>query len=280
MEGLRRGAGLLWSVRRKATKYGLPPDSAFDRIPLSQGGVMDVQRLAKVLALAASDNDAEALHALRTAGRLLEGAGLDFVALASRLADGGPVVSTTRLEDLEDTVFDLRNEVRHLRSENEKLRQCGPSPVGGPQVGGLASAAQDVAQTIRLTAELDNLRETLEAEKRRADTAQAAERALRADLAQAIEVAERLSTQFETLKGRNDRLEAENRRLGLVATALKGELDERLADRIHPLPPVAQTVPAPVVRAEPAQRRANTPPPPATVRRGKGASPVNQYALF
>jgi len=236
---------------------------------------MDVQRLAKVLALAASDNDAEALHALRTAGRLLEAAGLDFVALASRLAEGGPVVSSSRMEDLEDTVFDLRNEIRHLRSENEKLRQGGPAPVGG-----LASAAQDVAQTIRLKAELDELRETLGAEKRRADAAQAAERALHADLVQAAELAERLGAQFDSLKGRADRLEAENRRLGLVAAALKGELDERIADCNHPLPPVAQQAPAPVLRAEPAPRRPSTPPPPAMARRGKAGAPVNQYALF
>ncbi|EME71623.1 metalloendopeptidase-like membrane protein [Paramagnetospirillum caucaseum] len=241
---------------------------------------MDVQRLAKVLALAASDNDAEALHALRTAGRLLDAAGLDFIALASRLAESGPVVSATRMEDLEDTVFDLRNEVRHLRSENEKLRQTGPGPAGG-----LASAAQDAAQAIRLKAELDELRETLGAEKRRADTAQAAERALHADLAQAIGAAERLTVQFESLKGRADRLEAENRRLGLVAAALKGELDERIADRTHPLPPV--TPPAPAARAEPvsvvasapAPRRPSTPPP-AMARRGKPAVPANQYALF
>lgn len=238
---------------------------------------MDVHRLAKVLALAASDNDAEALHALRTAGRLLEGAGLDFVALASRLAEGGPVLSATRMEDLEDTVFDLRNEVRHLRSENEKLRQGGPGPAGG-----LAGAAQDAAQTIRLKAELDELRETMGAEKRRADAAQAAERGLHADLAQAIEVAERLTAQFEALKGRADRLEAENRRLGLVATALKGELDERIADRTHPLPPVTPPAPAPVMRAEPAPRRPSAPPPPAAAvaRRGKTGAPVNQYALF
>lgn len=243
---------------------------------------MDVQRLAKVLALAASDNDAEALHALRTAGRLLEGAGLDFVALASRLAEGGPVVSATRLEDLEDTVFDLRNEVRHLRSENEKLRQGGPVTAGGVAAGGLAAAAQDAAQSIRLKAELDELRETLGAEKRRADAAQAAERALHADLVQAAELAERLGVQFDSLKGRADRLEAENRRLGLVAAALKVELDERIADQSHPLPPPlpAMTPPAPVVRAEPAPRRASAPPPPAAARRGKAGAPASQYALF
>lgn len=240
---------------------------------------MDVQRLAKVLALAASDNDAEALHALRTAGRLLEGAGLDFVALASRVAEGGPVISSTRLEDLEDTIFDLRNEIRHLRSENETLRQTGPAPANG-----LASAAQDVAQIIRLQAERDELRQALGAETRRADAAQAAEQARLGDLAQAIDAAERLAAQLEALKGRTDRLEAENRRLGLVATALKGELDERLADRNHPLPPVAASqivspVAAPVVRAEPAPRRPAAPPPPPA-RRPKAAPPVNQYALF
>jgi regulator of replication initiation timing len=239
---------------------------------------MDVQRLAKVLALAASDNEAEALHALRTAGRLLEAAGLDFVALASRLADGGPVVSATRLEDLEDTVFDLRNEVRHLRAENEKLRQGGGPAAPG---GGLAGAAQDAAQTIRLRAELDEARETLAAEKRRAERAEGDGRALHADLAQAVAVAETLAGQVEALKGRADRLEAENRRLGLVAAALKGELDELHADRAHPLPPVAPPPMAPVVMAEPAPRRVAAAVPPPAARRAKaGGAPASQYALF
>jgi regulator of replication initiation timing len=199
--------------------------------------------------------------------------------LASHLAGNGPVVSSTRLEDLEDTVFDLRNEIRHLRSENEKLRQTGPVTSGPAASGGLAGAAQDAAQVIRLRAELDEARETLGAERRRADTAQAGERALHADLDQAIEAVERLTVQCEALTGRNDRLEAENRRLGLVAAALKAELDERIADRTHPLPPVAVPA-APVVRADPAPRRVNVAPPPAAARRTKPAAPANQYALF
>jgi regulator of replication initiation timing len=242
---------------------------------------MDVQRLAKVLALAASDNEVEALHALRTAGRLLESAGLDFVALAANLAGGGPLHGATRLEDLEDTVFDLRNEIRHLRSENEKLRREGPAA----PAPGLADAAQDAALLIRLKAELDDTKDTLAAEKRRADGAEREILVLHGDLGQAVAVAEQLANQAETLKGRCDRLEAENRRLGLVATALKGELDERLADRTHPLPPAAPpstaTAPAapPVARAEPAPRRptASAQPP----RRAKSAAlPANQYALF
>lgn len=226
--------------------------------------------------MAASDNDTEALHALRTAGRLLDNAGLDFVALAERLSGSGPVASVTRMEDLEDTVFDLRNEIRHLRTENERLRQ-GLPVASAPN---LAHTAQDVAQTIRLQAELDVAMAEMAKSK-------AQELTLRGDLTQAIEVAERLTLQFETLKGRNDRLEAENRRLSLVAGALKAELDERIADQSHPLPTPTQrpeTIarPEPMARAEPVSpptpRRAAVPPPVGT-RRGKPA-PANQYALF
>ena len=224
--------------------------------------------------MAASDNDTEALHALRTAGRLLDNAGLDFVALAERLSTSDPTVSLTRLEDLEDTVFDLRNEIRHLRSENERLRLG--TPAAAPN---LADAALGAAQTIRLQAELDAVRAELAQSRGQ-------ESALRGDLAQAIDVAERLTRQFETLKGRNDRLEAENRRLTLVAGALKAELDERIADREHPLPtptqrPESIVRPEPMARAEPAPRRAAGPP--AVVvpapRRGKPVA-ANQYALF
>jgi len=219
---------------------------------------MDVQKLAKVLAMAASDNDTEALHALRTAGRLLDNAGLDFVALAERLAVSNPAVSVTRMEDLEDTVFDLRNEIRHLRTENERLRQGMPA-AANPAPANLADAAQGAAQAIRLQAELDETK---------------------GNLALAIETAERIALQFETLKGRTDRLEAENRRLSLAAGALKAALDERIADQDHPLPPPVQR-PAAIIPPEPATppmpRR--TTPPPAAARRGKPA-PVGQYALF
>jgi len=231
---------------------------------------MDVQKLAKVLAMAASDNETEALHALRTAGRLLENDGLDFVALAERFSGSGPVVNPTRMEDLEDTVFDLRNEIRHLRSENERLRQTpGAAVAAAPN---LADAAQDAAQVIRLRAELDASERELE---RAMAGAHQAELALQADLAQAISVAEKLAEQFEQLKARNDRIEAENRRLGLMAGALKAELDERIADASHPLPPASAPA-VPIAAAEPTPRRA-APPPPA--RRGKG-QPVSQYALF
>jgi hypothetical protein len=49
---------------------------------------MNAAKLAKVLALATSDNDAEAVLALRTLRRLVEAEGSDLVALAGRLTDG------------------------------------------------------------------------------------------------------------------------------------------------------------------------------------------------
>ncbi|OAN50280.1 metalloendopeptidase [Paramagnetospirillum marisnigri] len=235
---------------------------------------MDVQKLAKVLAMAASDNDAEALHAVRTAKRLLDNAGLDFVALASRLSDSGPVVPPTRLEDLEDTVFDLRNEIRHLRSENERLRQGQPvaAAVAQPNLA-------DTAAMLRLQVELDATQRELQ---RTLAGAEAAEMALRSDLTQAITALDKLNGQFGEIKARNDRLEAENRRLTLVATALKTELDERLADASHPLPTPTQrpeTIarPEPMARVESGPRRAA---PHSAARRVGKPVPANQYALF
>jgi len=96
---------------------------------------MDVRKLAKVLALAASDNDAEALHALRTARRLLDIHGMDFVELAGRLA-ASPETDDAVLESLENTIFDLRAEVRRLRADNERLQKVSsearPAPVRRP----------------------------------------------------------------------------------------------------------------------------------------------------
>ena len=47
--------------------------------------LLDSERLCKLLALASSDNDAEALAALRKARLHLDAAGEDFVSLADRL---------------------------------------------------------------------------------------------------------------------------------------------------------------------------------------------------
>jgi hypothetical protein len=112
---------------------------------------MDLRKLAKVLALAASDNDAEALHALRTARRLLEAAGLDFVALAGRMG-ADPAADEALIEQLEDTIFDLRAENRQLRADNERLKSAP----------GLPHAAAIEAEAIRLRARLAEVAAELE----------------------------------------------------------------------------------------------------------------------
>lgn len=188
---------------------------------------MDVQKLAKVLALAASDNDSEALHALRTARRLLDVHGYDFVELARHVSIGRPqVASQAGMEELEDTVFDLRNEIRHLRAENERLRQVKPQVPADPV--SLAQAADNAAAAIRLRAEMADLRDTLDLERSETLRLRAAEMGLREQLMEALAEAGRMSARIEDLEARRLRVEAENRRNATAATALKADLDEAL----------------------------------------------------
>lgn len=213
---------------------------------------MDAQKLAKVLAMAASDNETEALHALRTARRLLDGAGTDFVGLAERLAGGGAS------EALEDAVFDLRNEVRHLRSENERLRQGRPAtgaPVAPPS---FHDAARDAAELIRLRAELDAIRTEML-------RAQAHEATLQDQFRHALAEAGALGVRLSEAESRRMRLEAENRRLSHANHALKIDLAEAQA-----LAPATTTV---VAANLPVER--NKSKKTAISAKGRG-----QYALF
>lgn len=204
---------------------------------------MDLQRLAKVLALAASDNDAEALGALRAAHRLLAEAGSDFVALADVLAGGDGAGRSA----LEDAVFHLRNEVRELKCENERLRQ-GRTADGTPT--SMFEAARAASDVIRLRAELAEAQETL-----------AEERAAQAGLRRTVqEVQAELAVAIGRLSDaevRKLRLEAENRRLA-------AELEQA---RILPpgLPPELLT-PEPKAERKPRGVRSRV--------------PANQYALF
>jgi len=214
---------------------------------------MDVQKLAKVLALAASDNDTEALQALRTAKRLLEGEGADFVELARRLTEGAQSDAVGR-EVLEDAIFDLRNEIRHLRSENERLKQGrggGPAPAAEPP--SFQDAARAAADVIRLRAELANLSDALTVERDEVLRMKAVEANLHQSFQEALAEAGRM------------RLEAENRRLLHANHALSVDLAEARAARPAPEPePMQPKVP---VAAKQAPRR-----------KAKGAA--SQFALL
>jgi chromosome segregation ATPase len=211
---------------------------------------MDYSKLAKVLALAASDNPTEALHALTTARRLLEAEGADFVELARRLAEAEAVGNGgVDREVLEDAIFDLRNEIRHLRSENERLKQGRGMPAAGvAEPPSFQDAARAAADVIRLRAELDEAAGHLA-------RAEAAEAELRRALAVAEAEGATMAARLAEADARRMRLEVENRRLSHANHALGVELRE------------AQEAAAP--RAE---RKPKAPP--------RARPAASQYALF
>lgn len=204
---------------------------------------MDLQRLAKVLALAASDNDAEALGALRAAHRLLAEAGSDFVALAE-LVDGGSGAGRAALED---AIFHLRNEVRDLRGENERLKQ-GRGADGAPT--SMFEAARAASDVIRLRAELAETQQVLADEREAQAGLRATVHEIQAELTVAI-------GRLSDAEVRRLRLEGENRRLA-------AELEDLRAAPVG-MPPEL------------------LPPEPSRERKPRGVrakTAANQYALF
>ncbi len=185
---------------------------------------MDMRKLAKVLALAASDNDAEAVHALRTLKRLLDGQGNDFVDLA-RWAEAGAQADArpARANDadaLEDAVFDLRNELRRLRTENEKLRQGFPP---------MAAADADGGEAAQLRGQLQHALGALEVERAESCRLRATQSTMRQQFQDALSEAGRISQRLNDIDAHRARLEAENHRLSHTNHALTVQLDDAMA---------------------------------------------------
>ena len=160
-------------------------------------------------------------------------------------------------EALEDAVFDLRNEVRQLRSENERLRQGRPATAAAVAPS-FQDAARDAAELIRLRAELDGLR----AEMLRA---LAHEATLQEQFRHALAEAGALGLRLSEAESRRLRLEAENRRLSHANHALRLDLAEAQA-----LAPAANAV---AVANLPTERNKGR----KAAVSGKGRG---QYALF
>ncbi len=223
---------------------------------------MDVQKLAKVLALAASDNEAEAASALRMAKRLLDGHGVDFVELARRVAEAEPGAHAER-EALEDAVFDLRNEIRHLRGENERLKQGRGGVASVPEPASLHDSARNFAESVRLRADLAQMSVVLDRERAEVLRLKAQEATWRASFQEALAEAGKLGARLSDADSRRMRLEAENRRLLHANYTLSVELAE--AKAAHPV------APDPRPEAQPRLRPTSR----AKVKAGAG-----QYALF
>ncbi|MDR3519118.1 MAG: DUF2786 domain-containing protein [Azospirillaceae bacterium] len=118
---------------------------------------MDYEKLAKILALAGSDNSGEATSALRMATQMLARAGLDFVDLAQgieqrSIRDATHDALATDLATLKSELYDLRLLTSTLIEEINAMR---------------LHAAKQSAQLDKARKNVDFLRDRL----RRSDTA-------------------------------------------------------------------------------------------------------------
>ncbi|CAA7627387.1 hypothetical protein MCP1_640004 [Candidatus Terasakiella magnetica] len=118
---------------------------------------MDCVKFAKVLSLAASDNEAESVRAMQIAKRMLEAAGLDFVDVANLVVAPAACAESEAMETLRDKLALLRRENRQLKGENRRLRSDSATPTQeDTQIARLA------AEVRRLTATSDYLSGELE----------------------------------------------------------------------------------------------------------------------
>ena len=115
---------------------------------------MHFDRMSKLLALASSPNDQEALAALRSLKRLLATNEMDFLDLATQLREGG------RAEELEQT---LETTQRQLRQAQLALRSARAGGQGDQTVLELKKRVRQLtAANQTLTAELDARTDELE----------------------------------------------------------------------------------------------------------------------
>ncbi|WP_173979047.1 hypothetical protein [Magnetospirillum sp. UT-4] len=122
---------------------------------------MDPTKFGKILSLAASDNEAEALRALQVAKRMLDGAGLDFVDLAHLATSTEEGGEAEAIAELQESLARIRRENRLLKVENRRLRTA--TPATAPE------CARDVADVERKLAAEMSARARAEAERLAAD---------------------------------------------------------------------------------------------------------------
>ena len=172
---------------------------------------MDLEKFAKVLALAGSSNDMEALAALRRARQMLAADDMDFIDVVDSLVSI-PTGDAEVIEELEATILELRGEIRDLKSENRRLRRDAAAPASA------RTSPTNAGTVARLRAELASVDETLsarEAERDRLRVVAANERK-RADAAEATQA------QLNDLLGE---LEGQLRMQGARAAGLQREVE-------------------------------------------------------
>ena len=94
---------------------------------------LDLEKLAKILALTASSSDGEALAAARKAAQMLDKANLTYRDLLSAVSRAAPKAITARNADAElawKKVRELRQELEAVRREQSAPRQATPRHSG------------------------------------------------------------------------------------------------------------------------------------------------------
>jgi hypothetical protein len=103
--------------------------------------MLDKERFAKVLALAGSDVDGEALAALRTAQKMLRAANLSFTDVAQSFGSGGKSGSNSAVIDrLHATILSLHCRLADAEREIDRLRSRK----------GLSRTRAEIAASIRV----------------------------------------------------------------------------------------------------------------------------------
>jgi chromosome segregation ATPase len=169
---------------------------------------MDSIKFAKILSLAASDNEAEAARALQAAKRMLITAGLDFVDVANLIATPANAPDTAIVDDLQEQLWRLTRENRLLKSENRRLRTE-------------SSVAKPTPANTTPVAEIERRLAVETAVRRRAEATcvQLAGQIAQLEEAQQVAAAE------------TARMASELRRLKAAAAHLNGELERSETER-------------------------------------------------
>lgn len=176
---------------------------------------MHMDRMSKLLALACSPNDQEALAALRSVKRLLATDEMDFVDLANLLREKG---RTEELKhDLEATQRDLRQARAELRSARDN--------------GGRNQTVSELRQQVRqLTAENQALKTELDAISEELDELQTAHVALDTTLRQSSQQRVQLRSKLRQKQMEMDKFLGEVRGIINVTSKLRTYVDPKLPE--------------------------------------------------
>jgi hypothetical protein len=111
--------------------------------------MLDITRFAKLLALAGSDMDGEALAALRKANAMLRAAKLSFTDVAQSVAVGNGVGQEAerlqkRVAELEEHLFNCLEQITEYEQELRRAQSSGP-----PHTGSLKRTRAEIAAKMR-----------------------------------------------------------------------------------------------------------------------------------